>query len=130
MPGFSGLKSGLVSTCSGTSLHPTFGISSHCLRTDRANCSSWFLRLSVKSRLKIDELIRHHFSTRDSVYKKILIGPDYFTSTHKHPIFFFILPELFFGAEKYVKKRMGILEIIPAICPIINRILVIQDDKA
>lgn len=47
MPGFSGLKSGLVSTCSGTSLQPTLGISSHCLRTDRASCSSWFLRLSM-----------------------------------------------------------------------------------
>lgn len=47
MPGFSGLKSGLVSTCSGTSLQPTLGISSHRLRTDRASCSSWFLRLSM-----------------------------------------------------------------------------------
>lgn len=40
MPGLSGLRSGLVSTCSGMSLQPTRGISSQCLRTVRAKCSS------------------------------------------------------------------------------------------
>lgn len=40
MPGLSGLNSGLVSTCSGTSLQPTLGISSQCLRTVRARSSS------------------------------------------------------------------------------------------
>lgn len=45
MPGLSGLRSGLVSTCSGMSLQPTRGISSQCLRTVRAKCSSvCFLR--------------------------------------------------------------------------------------
>ncbi len=40
MPGLSGLRSGLVSTFSGMSLQPTRGISSQCLRTVRAKCSS------------------------------------------------------------------------------------------
>lgn len=40
MPGLSGFRRGLVSTCSGTSLQPTRGISSQRLSTARARCSS------------------------------------------------------------------------------------------
>lgn len=40
IPGLSGWSSGLVSTCSGTSLQPTFGISFQCFNTVRARCSS------------------------------------------------------------------------------------------
>lgn len=40
IPGLSGWSSGLVSTCSGMSLHPTRGISSQCFNTVRARCSS------------------------------------------------------------------------------------------
>lgn len=45
IPGLSGFSRGLVSTCSGTSLQPTRGMSSQWLRTARARCSSvCFLR--------------------------------------------------------------------------------------
>lgn len=40
MPGLSGFSSGRVSTCSGTSLQPTRGISSQWLTAVRARCSS------------------------------------------------------------------------------------------
>lgn len=40
IPGLSGWSSGLVSTCSGTSLQPALGIPSQCLSTVRARCSS------------------------------------------------------------------------------------------
>lgn len=40
MPGLSGFSSGLVSTCSGTSLQPARGISSQWLIAVRARCSS------------------------------------------------------------------------------------------
>ena len=40
MPGLSGFSRGLVSTCSGTSLQPTLGISSQWFSTVSAKCSS------------------------------------------------------------------------------------------
>lgn len=53
MPGLSGFRRGLVSTCSGTSLQPIRGISSQRLSTARARCSSVCFFSPVVEMLKI-----------------------------------------------------------------------------
>lgn len=55
MPGLSGFSRGLVSTCSGTSLQPTLGISSQWLSTVKAKCSSvCFFRPGISTQTKED----------------------------------------------------------------------------
>ena len=57
MPGLSGLKSPLVSTCSGTKWQPIFGISCQCRSATSDTCSvvafrnpkSWFLTRLIKN---------------------------------------------------------------------------------
>jgi len=62
MPGFSGLYSGLVSTCSGTSLQPTFGISSQFCSTASASCSFEHLRLDPVHTKVATDVTKNYFS--------------------------------------------------------------------
>ena len=87
MPGLSGFSRGRVSTCSGTSLQPTLGISSQWFSTVRAKCSSvCFFKpegsIPVEEEEEEEEGGRRETDIKTSKYWN---GYLYFKFTHKTP---------------------------------------------